>query len=107
MFRYRESCSVMTPASFPEVLKSHARKISPAVLAAMLLFSAQARISAQQGSTVAAGPSPATSQHRFLNRYCVSCQDERLKTGRLSLLQVELSKPGAQPEVNPGRAETL
>ena len=34
-----------------------------------------------------------------LDRYCATCHNERLKTGGLSLAQVDLSRPGAQPEL--------
>jgi mono/diheme cytochrome c family protein len=81
-------------APFPGELK-----IGLAVLAATLLLSVQMKISAQQNSAAAAGPSPASSQRQFLDRYCTSCHNERLKTGGLSLVQVDLSKPGAQPEL--------
>src|SRR5499427_7241262 len=43
---------------------------------------------------------PATpSQRQFLDRYCGTCHNERLKTGGLSLERVDVSKPDAQPEV--------
>src|SRR6185436_7836594 len=53
-------------------------------------LSVQAPISAQ--------PSNATSsQRQFLDRYCATCHNEQLKTGGLSLAQIDLSSPGAQP----------
>src|SRR6476661_4331496 len=55
-----------------------------------------------QAQTPAAPPakSPAIStQRQFLDRYCATCHNDRLKTGGLSLGQVDLSKPGAQPEI--------
>src|SRR5215510_6938199 len=44
--------------------------------------------------------SPATSsQSQFVDRYCVTCHNDRLKTGGLSLERVDVSRPDAQPEV--------
>src|SRR5262245_57863003 len=44
--------------------------------------------------------SPATSsQHQFIGRYCLTCHNDRLKTGGLSLERADVSKPDAQPEV--------
>ena len=76
-----------------------ALKIGLAGLAAALLLSVQVKITAQQSNAPAAGVSQASSQRQFLDRYCVSCHNEKLKTGGLSLVQVDLSKPGAQSEL--------
>jgi hypothetical protein len=38
-------------------------------------------------------------QRQFLDRYCVSCHSERVRSGDLSLVQADLSKPGAQAEL--------
>jgi mono/diheme cytochrome c family protein len=40
-----------------------------------------------------------SSQRQFLDRYCATCHNERLRTGGLSLAQADPAKPGAQPEV--------
>ena len=82
------------PVRFPGMLK-----IGLAGLAATLLLSVQVEISAQQSNAASAAPSAASSQRQFLDRYCASCHNERLKTGGLSLVQVDLSRPGAQPEL--------
>ncbi len=82
------------PVGFPR-----ARKLGIAVLTAALFIPVQVRMSAQQGSAAPAGSSPASSQRQFLDRYCASCHNDRLKTAGLSLVQVDLSKPGAQPEL--------
>ncbi|MBK5293869.1 MAG: DUF1587 domain-containing protein, partial [Acidobacteriia bacterium] len=66
--------------SFPGTLK-----IGIAGLAATLLLSAQ--MHAQQ------------SNRQFLDRYCATCHSEQLKIGGLSLVQADLSKPGAHPEL--------
>ncbi len=69
------------------------------VLAAPLLLSVQVKMSAQ-GAAAPAARSPAPSSERqFLDRYCATCHNDRLKTGGLSLDQVDVSRPGAQPEL--------
>src|SRR5438046_725512 len=82
------------PVSFPGALKT-----GFAGLAATLLLSVQVQTYAQQSHAASAGPSPTSSQHQFLDRYCATCHNERLKTGGLSLVQVDLSRLGAQPEL--------
>ena len=74
-------------------------KIGLAGLAVTLLLSVQVKISAQQGNAPAAAPSPASSQRQFLDRYCATCHSQSLKTGGLSLAQVDLSRIDAQPEL--------
>src|SRR5215468_3040033 len=51
-----------------------------------------------------APPSPATqstsaNQRQFLDRYCAACQNDRLKTGGMSLEHVDVTRPDAQPEI--------
>jgi len=82
------------PVSFREVLK-----IGFAGLAATLLLSAQVKISTQQLNAASARPSATLSQRQLLDRYCATCHNEQLKSGGLSLVQVGLSRPGAQPEL--------
>src|SRR5262245_44091859 len=69
------------------------RKIGFAGLAALLLFAAQ------QTNAAPVAVSPTSSQRQFLDRYCTACHNEKLKTGGLSLAQVDLSKTGEQPEL--------
>jgi mono/diheme cytochrome c family protein len=76
-----------------------ALKLGLAGLAATLLLSVPVKISAQQSNAASAGASPASRQRQFLDHYCVTCHNERLKTGGLSLVQVDLSRLGAQPEL--------
>src|SRR5262245_64725181 len=40
-----------------------------------------------------------SSQRQFLDRYCVTCHNDRLKTAGLTLDRADVSKPEAQPEV--------
>src|SRR5262245_5117631 len=82
------------PVSFPGALK-----IGIAGLAATLLLSMQVKVSAQQSNAASSGPSSTSSQRQFLDRYCATCHSEKLKTGGLSLAQIDLSRPGAQPEL--------
>src|SRR5438309_556960 len=82
------------PVSFHRALK-----ISFAALAATFLLSVQVKISAQQNDAASARPSAISSQHQFLDHYCATCHNEQLKSGGLSLVRVDLSRPGAQPEV--------
>src|ERR1044071_779501 len=80
------------PVSFRGALK-----LGFAGLAAALLLSVQVKISAQQSAST--GHSPTSSQRQFLDRYCAACHNEHLKSGGLSLAQVDLSRVGAQPEL--------
>lgn len=48
---------------------------------------------------LAPAPGRALSERQFLDRYCAGCHNERAKSGGLSLTQIDLSKPGAQPEL--------
>lgn len=80
--------------SFPGGLKT-----GFAGLAAMLVLSMQGQTFAQPRNAASAGPSPGSSQHQFLQRYCATCHNEKLKSGGLSLVKVDLSRPGARPEL--------
>ncbi|MEP7364726.1 MAG: DUF1592 domain-containing protein [Acidobacteriota bacterium] len=80
-----------------QVSRRVALKIGLAGLAAALLLSVQVNVSAQQGNAEPAAASP--SQRQFLDRYCGSCHGERLKSGGLSLAQVDMSRVGAQAEL--------
>ena len=47
-----------------------------------------------------ARPATAASDHgQLLKRYCVTCHNERLKTADLKLDGVDVTQPGAHPEV--------
>ena len=77
--------------SFPRALK-----IGLAGLAATLFFSVH--VNAQQNAA-SAGATAAANPRQFLDRYCVSCHSDKLKTAGLSLAQVDLSKVSAQNDV--------
>src|ERR1700730_7801122 len=94
MFHFGGRRQMTELVSFPGSLK-----IGLAGLALTLLLSVQVNISAQQSNVAPAGPAPTATQRQFLDRYCASCHNEKLKTGGLSLVQVDLSKRGAQSEL--------
>jgi len=86
-----------TPFSFGRVLT-----LGFAGLAAALFVCLQVETSAQQPappSATAASPSNQSSQRQLLDRYCVSCHNDRAKTGGLSLERIDPSRPAADPEV--------
>ena len=68
-------------------------------LAAVLLLAAPTQVSAQQSKAASPGSTPLSNQSQFLDRYCVGCHNERLRTGGMSLVPAESAKPGAQPEL--------
>ena len=68
-------------------------------LVAALSLTLPASLHAQQGNAASRGASPTLGQRQFLDRYCASCHNQRLKTGGLSLEQVGVSRPAAQPEL--------
>src|SRR6185503_6580223 len=61
---------------------------------ALLRTQAQTPVASQSGNS-----SATSSQRQFLDRYCATCHNERLKTGGLSLERVDVSRPEAQPEL--------
>ncbi|HXI27216.1 MAG TPA: DUF1592 domain-containing protein, partial [Vicinamibacterales bacterium] len=52
-----------------------------------------------QVETSAGGGAPPPGHRRLLDQYCVTCHNERLKTAGLRLDQIDVSRPGDQPEV--------
>jgi hypothetical protein len=54
---------------------------------------------AQQSKAASAVSTPILSQRQFLDRYCVGCHNERLRTGGMSLVSADSAKPGAQPKL--------
>ena len=78
-------------------------------LAVTLFLCLQVQASAQQAGRQQvpspASPSatgavtPASSHRRVLDRYCVTCHNERVKTGDLLLDRVDVANPGANAEV--------
>ena len=79
---------------FPRALK-----IGLAGFAVTLSLFSQARISTPQSTAVVVGTSTASSQRQFLDRYCVTCHNERVKSGGMNLSQADLSRLTAQSEL--------
>ena len=83
--------------------------LGSAGLAATLVLGLQVDTSAEQPvrrpTTGSASPSaasavtPPSSHRRLLDRYCVPCHNERLKTAGLRLDQIDVSTPDVEPEV--------
>src|SRR3954451_7964327 len=82
------------PVSFFRPLKT-----GFAGLAVTLLLSVQIQAYAQHGGPPATEPSSTSNQRQFVQRYCAGCHNAQLKSGGLSLVQADLSRPGAQPEL--------
>src|SRR5215510_8721417 len=68
-------------------------RIGLAAIAATLFLSVQVETRPQ------VVPQAGSSQRQFLDKYCATCHNDRLKTGGLSLEQADVSKPAAHPEV--------
>jgi mono/diheme cytochrome c family protein len=94
MFHFGGRQRMRESASFRGALKT-----ALAGLIATFLLSVQVAVCAQQRNAARAGPAPTSSQRQFLDRHCATCHNERLKTAGLSLVQADLSRPGAQPEL--------
>ena len=83
--------------------------LGSAGLAATLALALQVETSAKQparrpteGSSspsAASAVAPPSSHRRLLDRYCVTCHNERLKTAGLRLDQIDVSRPDVEPEV--------
>jgi hypothetical protein len=58
-------------------------------LGAALFFCVPVQVHAQSRNAASA----------FLDRYCATCHNERLKSGGLNLVKADVSRPGAQPEL--------
>ena len=92
------------PFTFGKVLT-----LGSAGLAATLALGLQVETSAEQpvrrptaGSSspsAASAVAPPSSHRRLLDRYCVTCHNERLKTAGLRLDQIDVSRPDVEPEV--------
>ena len=82
------------PVRFPSPLK-----LVLAGLAAALFLAVQGRLCAQQSNVASSDSSPTLDQRQFLDRYCATCHSERLKSGGLSLEQLDVSRPAGQPEL--------
>ena len=77
-------------------------------LTAALFVGLQVDTSAQQpldsargrpDASAATSPSSASAQRQLLDRYCVSCHNDRAKTAGLSLERIDPARPGDAPEI--------
>jgi len=77
-------------------------------VAVALCFCLQAQTSAQQARrqqaaipspSAADAVTPASGPRRLLDRYCVTCHNERLKTADLRLDRIDVANPAAEAEV--------
>src|SRR5438067_6395480 len=71
-----------------------ARARHPAVRSACLGLLAAILLVAPEKSSAQTG-----NHRQFFDRYCVSCHNERLKSGGLSLASADTTSPGATPQV--------
>jgi hypothetical protein len=86
-----------------------AARLASAGLAATLVLGLRVETSAQQPvrrrATSSPSPSaastgaPPSSHRRLLDRYCVTCHNERLKTAGLRLDEIDVTRPGVEPEI--------
>ena len=54
---------------------------------------------ARQGEPPSSSASPVSSDRALLNRYCVTCHNEKLKTAGLMLDKIDVDRPSANAEV--------
>jgi hypothetical protein len=76
----------------PDALNVRLVTIGLACLVLSVCLSLHARASAQQ--TAGAGP-PVSSHRRVLDRYCVTCHNQKVKTAGLMLDEADVANPGA------------
>ena len=69
-------------------------------LALSVCLCLHARASAQQTAQSSTGTAEAASSHRrVLDRYCVTCHNQKLKTAGLTLDEADVANPGATGEI--------
>ncbi len=74
--------------------------ITSTVLLALALTLAGVPLRQAGGQQPASAQQPSAAQHRALvNQYCITCHNERLKTGDLMLDKLDLNHVGAQAEI--------
>ena len=87
----------------PEVRRGTAKPfptIAGAAIGVFLLGLAVSQLPVIAQSVPSTGAvTPVSSPRLVLDRYCVTCHNERLKTAGLRLDQIDVATPGAEPEV--------
>src|SRR5262245_13865882 len=100
----------IAPLAFPSarVARARAATIGVASLVFIVSLCIQARPSAQQpapqtksaqSSTPVGAVSPASSHRGVLDRYCVTCHNQRLATAGLKLDEADVANPGEGAEI--------
>jgi mono/diheme cytochrome c family protein len=69
-----------------------------ALVATLLVLIVRSGIETEGADQAAARPAPASTEAAFLNQYCITCHNERLKTGNLTLDTVDVANVGADAE---------
>ena len=69
------------------------------VVVLLYLVVAHGRGSEGRAQTPGAGPAPVASQRALIDQYCVGCHNDRLRSGGLSLAQLNLNAVGQSAEV--------
>ena len=73
--------------------------VGSVAVAVTLCVCLQAQTPAQPASSAPGAVTPASSPRRLVDRYCVTCHNERLKTADLRLDRVDIDNPGAEAEI--------
>src|SRR5262245_11232723 len=99
----------IAPKAFPSVrVRARAATIGVACLVFVVSLGIQARPSAQQpapqiksaqSSSPVGAVSPASSHRGTLDRYCVTCHNQRLATAGLKLDEADVANPGEGAEI--------
>ena len=70
-----------------------------ATLSSIILVASLVCLPASIGLAAEAGPSASAEQRALLNRYCVGCHNEKLRTADLALNNLNVENVGQSPEV--------
>src|SRR5437868_2135040 len=70
-------------------------------VSALIVYAQSSAPSTPSSRTPAAspGPAPTVAERALLDQYCVSCHNQRTKSGGLALDQVDLAKAGENAEL--------
>src|SRR5262245_51060194 len=99
---YAPTICVWTPGATPGMRVVSNRSFLPAVLVGVIVLAPAAGIgSAPAAQTAASTPAAATPSDSAatVNKYCVTCHNDRAKTGGLTLDSIDIANPSAHPDV--------
>jgi hypothetical protein len=68
-------------------------------VAVITVFCLQTETTAQQAASAQGSGAPSSAHRAVLDRSCVTCHNERVKTANLMLDRADVSDPGANPEI--------